>query len=234
MTTGSRKRTRSVKEHKYNLGQLVALNSHPGKLDGNETIMIEGDPLHVPPIMVITGVEIEDKKKKTHHSELGDKIADRIKYQVMWFDNKKSEFITKVLYESLLKTKLGKSNLPKTGSSINFTYGSVCKFSPSELEAKKRKTSTSVIENKYITQKDDKKNDNNKREQMREESLLSFVCPSLTMTGIRLNKESKSFYPDGKLKSSTSEKLIKVIWFNYQQQKYSEAEIPQECLIMNV
>ena len=219
--------------HKFNLGQIVSLKSYYGKVDGKE-ILVAGDPQHLPPLMVITGIEIEDKKKVTHDKELGEKIAERIKYHVMWFDNKESVFVNKVLYESFLDADIIKSIVGNNVKPFQYKFGNPCDFKTAELEIKKKKISTSFISDNYSKFKgqEPKANESkNERDQEKKEPLMSFVCPKLLCSAILKNPIKSTFDHNGDEKTIWPELLVKVMWFNYQQQKYSEAELPLECLV---
>ncbi len=216
----------------FKIGDIVVLNSYPGKQvteEGAKWISITGDPLHVPPIMIVTGIEIEDKKKRTHHEVSGDQIAERIKYHVTWFDSKKSEFVNKVLYQSFMKKEFASLISSRRLKKINYKFGGACDFLTTYFELKKRKTSISEIYSTYHNTIGEESQNNKTQEKT--DFLLSYVCPSLVMTGTRVNSEPKSFYPNGDLRTQNTEKYISVTWFNFQQQKYSVAELPIECLI---
>jgi hypothetical protein len=218
---------------KFQIGQIVALKSYYGEIKDGQ-ILITGDPLHLPPLMLITGIEVEDKKKVTHDKDLGKQIAEFVKYHVTWFDNKRSAFVHKVLYQSMLD---GEKFAPfQKGLAQNFVYGygKPCLFKTAELEIAKKKNSTNFISDKYTKYQGKAKQNNtglNERNQDKQEALMSFVCPPLICTGISKNATLSSYDNVGKIKRVWSEQLVKVMWFNYQQQKYSEAELPLECLV---
>lgn len=230
----------------FKLGDPVVLKSYPGTWDSTiereqseeakkleqPHILIKGDTLHLPPIMLVTGIEIEDKKKRTHHVELGCQTADRIKYHVTWFDNKKSEFVNKVIYQSLLMETIEGEKITPQGKKVTFKYGEVCNLKTTQIELLKLKKSSNETQTNYPLNPNAQDKGKGHRVQNRKESLLTFVCPPLVMSDIKINKESKAHHNEGNLKSEYSGRLIKVTWFNYQQQKYSEAELPEECLII--
>jgi len=196
-------------EPKYKIGDLVVIKSYPNLTP------LEGNPDLLPPIMIVIGIEIESNKKKTCNSELGLQIAERTKYEVLWFESKKSTFVTKIIYESFLKIK------DQQFDSIKYQYNKVTRFKPTALELKKKKIVKSTVineEGKEILQKT-------------VYSLLTFTCPDLIITGINKNKLESSFDDFGCPNKIKPEKLVKVMWYNNFQQKYSEFELPLEVLI---
>lgn len=208
-------------EPKYKLGDLVVIKSYP------ETFPLNGDPLHIPPIMIVVGVEIENKKKKTHDNELGKQVADRVKYILTWFDNKKSDFVEKILYESFLEfysEKHKEKEIPELN--FKYEYGGISFLRTTPLELIKTKNSKNINNTKFISggQKDNEKEINSKT------SLVTFSCPELVVTGIKKNDKKNSFDDFGNQTKFYSENLIKVMWFNPNLQKYTEQELAQECL----
>ncbi len=204
-------------KHIFSLGDLVVIKSYP------DTDPLSGDPLHVPPIMVVIGVEIENEKKKTHDTITGRKIAERIKYNLIWFDNKKSTFVNKIMYESFIKPferEAGKK------TEFEYQFGEVAKFTTSYIELKKKKISESEITTKKVQ---DKKEDEKKISTIT--PLVTFVCPELVVTGIRRSETIKEHDDFGNIRKIQPELFIKVMWFNPSLQKYSEFELPKECLI---
>lgn len=202
----------------FKLGDLVVIKSYYA-----DKSIVTGDPLHIQPIMVVTGIEIESKKKKTHDSEIGNQIAERIKYFVMWFDNAQSNFVEKIVYQSFLE-QFDESKTDK----INYKFGDVVRFRTASFEIKKKKESSSAIDTCY-TKKAGNLDDNEKTVNTLA-SLMTFVCPDLICSGIKLNENKTTFDDFGNLKKECSKQLVKVLWFNPNQQKYSEEYIPIECL----
>lgn len=224
---------------KFHLGDIVVIKSYPEKNP------LTGDPLHIPPMMVVTGIEIENKKKKTHSNDTGKRIAERIKYHLTWFDNKRSEFVEKVMYESMLKIKetiipddlIERAEKENYEQLFNFNYGECTEFSTTHLELEKQKETKSTICTKKLVVKGEHA-DNIDRESKNSDNvektttvaLVTFACPKLVITGFRSVSDNIKYDDFGKLKSRFSNELIKVMWFNPIQQKYSEKELPKECL----
>jgi hypothetical protein len=99
----------------FNVGSLVTFKTHP-LLSG---FYIKGDGKYVPPIMVVKEVVIENKDKKEFDETSGNKIAERIKYICVYFDDNKSEFIESQLYESQIESFEKKSNYIQIHLNIN-------------------------------------------------------------------------------------------------------------------
>lgn len=203
-------------EPRFKLGDLVMLKSY-ASAEKEATNYSDQPKLisHHSPIMVITGIEIEDKKKKTHENELGEQIGERIKYHVTWFENKNSDFVTKVLYESFLSDKQVKND-----AVFKYQFGKKCQFSTAVLERQRKLTNTPTLVDKDYAQALSKL-----------KNMISFVSPPLLCTGIRKNEKSTTYHDQGRLKARWPDIMIKVMWFNYRQQKYSEVELAKECLI---
>ena len=205
----------------FGIGDLVVINSYP------KTNPLSRDPLHVPPVMVVVGIEIENKKKKTHDSELGIEIGERVKYNLLWFDNKKSVFVDKIMYQKLLKAQEVKA-IDRFNYKTDYKFGGKVGFVTSKVELLKKKLSDSNVVTKFSKGKD--KLADNKKDISSINSLVTFTCPDLVISGGRKNNNKDAYDDFGNKNKIFSEILIKVMWFNPNLQKYSEYELPQECL----
>jgi hypothetical protein len=197
---------------KFKIGDIVKIKSYPSEL------VFKGHQDSQPPLMIVVGIEVESKQKRTHDEELGVRIADRIKYEVLWFDNRQSRFISKIMYEAFLirdSEKVAASSLPK------YEFGGVVLFKTAPLEKLKKKAAHSYIEKKS------KPVTGNRTVY----SILSFVCPSLILTTIKKNTNKSTHFENGEIKTVKPQTLVKVMWYNWKQQKYSEYELPMEALI---
>ncbi|MEL6561494.1 MAG: hypothetical protein AAFQ94_25115 [Bacteroidota bacterium] len=178
--------------------------------------------------MVVIGIEIENKYKKTHDSQTGFKIAERIKYKVLWFNNGKSEFVEKVIFESFLK-----QFEVQIKSKTEFEYSKKVQFTTRELELKKYKESTSYSSSSLYTDKSYKNRDEDGDKNVKSEKknpLVTYASPIFLMSALRKVINEKAYDDQGNIKSEISNSLVKVMWFNPFQQKYSEYELPIECL----
>ncbi len=194
----------------FSIGDLVVIKSYPTKE------VLKGEENNIPPIMVVIGIEIENKNKKIFDNELGLKIAERVKYNLIWFDSKKAVFVEKIMYESFIKeVEEIKSSTPV------YDYGKVVRFKSVILEANKTKLAKSYSFN----------NEGERIENETYYSLLTYVCPDLVMSGIRQNNNKSTFNDFGKINKVLPTTLVKVMWFNSILQKYSEQELPLEVLI---
>jgi len=220
-----------IKKHpkpKFSIGDLVVIKSYP------KTFPLNGDPLHIPPIMIVIGIEVEDKKKKTHDNDLGIEIAERIKYNLLWFDNKKSQFVSKLMYEKFIKLhksveKMNTFKYSKSEKETDYKLGCKVEFSTSKMEILKKKSSDSNISTSFQNKTSNLKD--NVKDVSSVTTLVTFACPDLIVTGGRRNDLKTTHDDFGNKDKTYSEILIKVMWFNPNLQKYSEHELPQECLI---
>ncbi len=153
----------------FQIGELVVVKSYP--LNNP----ITGDPLSLPPIMVVCGIEIENKKKKTHDNNHGQQIAEFVKYKLVWFDAKKSNFIEKIMYESFLMKYKFKDKL----TNIEYKFSEIAIFKTFSFEINKKKESKSTRSNNVIA--GDKKNDTVETTTIT--SIVPFASPNFVMTG---------------------------------------------------
>jgi len=219
--------------HKFQVGDIVALNSHP--LFKSHSKIIEFSA-QVPPIMLIKEIFYEDSKKKKIYSESlgGDyKIADLIKYTCVYFNANKSEFAEVFVYETFLKSYLDlkyyrkvedEENVKKIEEDkqligevasysliTNYEFGKVIQFKTKKLEHRKSyDNNTEKITNS------------------------SFQTPDFILSGIKQEINTDLFYQDGTPKRVISSNFIKVTWFNHFQQKNSEQYLPIEFFVENI
>jgi hypothetical protein len=220
-------------KHKYNIGDIVTLKSHPLFKDHKKIIEFSAQ---VPPLMLIKEIFYEDaKKKKIFSEELGAdfQVADLIKYTCTYFNANKSEFVDVFIYESFLnsyselkyyreikeeeekKIEEDKQLIAEvlTYKQISkYEYGKVVQFKTKKLEQRKS----------Y---------DGNHSEKI---TNSSFQTPDFVLSGIKNENVNDLFYFDGKPKRIISNQLFKIIWFNHFQNKYSEIYLPKEFLVENI
>lgn len=220
--------------NKFKVGEIVVFKNHPLLYDYE----IKGDGKYVPPLMIVKEILFENKQKRTHDEMSGFKVADKIKYICIYFDDNKSEFIENHLYEPMLETiqdlhiariddpeNLGKDHVPLVDEIINYPispsyeYGKIIYFKTKKLEVLKKRTS------KTITTKDDLPKETKKTLQY----VVNYATPEFIISGYKKENYSDLFYNDGKTKRIASNEFVKIQWFNPIQQKYSEQFIPIEC-----
>lgn len=220
-------------KNNFEVGDLVTFKTHPLLF----ALYIKGDGKYVPPIMVVKEVLFENKDKKEYDEVSGNKIAEKIKYICVHFDDNKSEFIESHLYESQLesfsklkvakvneKTELDEyvdlitevSNYPK----CNYTYGNIIYFKTKKIEAFKKREST-------------KKEIINSVETIKKtiQYVVNYITPDFVICGFKSETYNDLFYNNGKPKRKASVEFVKVKWFNSFQQKYSEQFLPIEFFI---
>jgi len=208
----------------FNIGDIVTLKSHP--LFNDNYSKINCPASQVPPLMLVKEILFEDEKKKVFSDEIENVIiADKIKYTCVFFNNNKSEFVEKSIYQSFLKSHkelkyFRKENKDKNDhrdtlihevdSYINaqYCFGHIVNFKTVKLENKKKFDETDY---KYIH---------------------TFTSPEFLLSGLKINESKKIYYNDGKPKKITSDFLYKVLWYNHNQQKNSEIYLPIEFFIV--
>lgn len=211
----------------FKIGDIVTLKSH--SLFDNNYKKIAEFPAHVPPLMIVKEVLFERKKsKKVYSSEVKKaQISDLIKYNCVYFNANKSEFIEKTIYETFLRSyidlqyfrikeedddgneieiPLEKQLIPEVLTYTKFNdyiFGAVVQFKTKKLEHRKS------FEKGY-------------------ERIpgISYQTPNFIVSGIKKEPQEDLFYNDGKKKKITSSKLVKVSWFNHFQNKMSEKYLP--------
>lgn len=219
-------------ENKFIIGDIVTLKTHP-LLYG---FKIKGDGKLVPPFMIVKEIYIEDKKKKTHSEELGEQIAERIKYTCVFFDDNKTEFKEAILYESMLEKydKIHIARLDKNKKEVKcdslidetrkyvipeYNYGDIVLFRTKNFEIFKKRDSSKMIQQKGG---DYKKTTNI-------QYIVNYSSPDFILCGIKKNENTNDFYPNGDKRRIVSEILYKVKWFNTNQMKFSDIYLPREC-----
>lgn len=219
-------------ENKFVIGDIVTLKTHP-LLYG---FKIKGDGKLVPPFMIVKEIYIEDKKKKTHSEELGEQIAERIKYTCVFFDDNKTEFKEAILYESMLEKydKIHIARLDKNKKEVKcdslidetrkyvipeYNYGDIVFFRTKNFEIFKKRDSSKMIQQKGG---DYKKTTNI-------QYIVNYSSPDFILCGIKKNENTNDFYPNGDKRRIVSEILYKVKWFNTNQMKFSDIYLPREC-----
>lgn len=222
----------------FNLGDLVTFKTHPLLFD----LYIKGDGKYVPPIMLVKEVLFENKDKKEFDDVSGNRIAEKVKYICVHFDDNKSEFIESHLYQSQIEgiedLKIAKvENKKQEDGYINlvtevlnypkfeYEFGKIVYFKTKKLEAFKKRESTKILVNK-----DDKGNEIETKEKIRN-YVVNYITPDFVICGYKKEVQHDLFYNNGKPKRIASTDFIKVKWFNSNQQKFSEQYLPIEFFI---
>ncbi|MBE7698188.1 hypothetical protein [Tenacibaculum finnmarkense] len=213
------------------IGDIVTLKTHPLLYD----FKIKGDGKLVPPFMIVKEIYIEDKKKKTHSEELGEQIAERIKYTCVFFDDNKTEFKEAILYESMLekydKIHIAKLEGVKKGEMVlkdvkckllieetrkyvipEYSYGKNVFFRTKKFEIFKKSDPVKIQKNTDTVQ-----------------YIANDSSPDFILCGIKKNENTSDFYQNGDKRKMVSEILYKVKWFNANQMKFSDIYLPREC-----
>lgn len=226
-----------VMDNKYLVGSIVTFKTHPLLYD----LYIKGDGKLVPPFMVVKEVFFESKKKQLVDEISGETIAERIKYNCIFFDDNKTEFKEVMIYESLLQSfknifiakmegdpeaekndydslisEAKKYNTPK------YIYGNIIYFRTKKFEIFKKRISKKLVTE---TIKEERVTDEKETKQY----VVNYSTPDFVICGFKKNETESLFYPNGDNKKLISSELFKVKWFNSSQLKFSEQYLPKEC-----
>lgn len=200
-------------EHLFNLGDIVALKSHPYTSE-LQNILISGEPQLVSPLMII--VEIIKDSQDVFDEFTGVNLQLKGKTancKCIWYSSKSSQFEEAWLSSKLLKL------VKRRGKAIakSDVIDSLVTLSTAQMELAKVKSSLN-IENE------------NKRTNLN--PLLSFVSPLMQVIGVPKNDKKEALYDvkTGNKKKEISEQLVKCKWFNPSSDKMSEVLIPIEAL----
>lgn len=220
--------------NKFTVGDLVTFKTHPLLSE----FYIKGDGKYVPPIMIVKEVLFESKQKKEFDDTSGNKIAERIKYICVYFDDNKSEFLESHLYESQIisfrNLKIAKNDdKPKSDNYIDvitevgsykngfvYEFGKIVYFKTKKLEALKKRESSKI----ELVEGEEKK-------KTTIQYVVNYITPDFLISGYKKESHSDLFYNNGKPKRIASTDLIKVKWFNPAQHKFSEQFLPMEFFI---
>lgn len=200
-------------EHLFNLGDIVALKSHPYTSE-LQNILISGEPQLVSPLMII--VEIIKDSQDVFDEFTGVNLQLKGKTancKCVWYSSKSAQFEEAWLSSKLLKL------VKRRGKAIakSDVIDSIVTLSTAQMELAKVKSSLN-IENE------------NKRTNLN--PLLSFVSPLMQVIGVPKNDKKEALYDvkTGNKKKEISEQLVKCKWFNPASDKMSEVLIPIEAL----
>lgn len=218
--------------HKFQIGEIVTLNSHPLLKSHSKIIEFSAQ---VPPLMLVKEVFYEDeKKKKIYSEELGINfpIADLIKYTCVYFNANKSEFVDIIVYEPLLKSykELKYYREVKDGEAIKIELDKQLIAEVQTYISASKYQFGKVIQLKTKKLEQRKSYDGN----VEKISNSSFQTPDFVLCGIKKDIPNDLFYHDGTPKRIVSNTLYKVIWFNHFQQKNSEHFLPVEFFVENI
>jgi hypothetical protein len=210
--------------HKFNTGDIVTLKSHP--LAFMQNGLIDCYIKQVPPLMLVKEIHIEHKKKMFSEAKGEWQIADKVKYVCVYFNQHRTIFEEKSLYESVLisfeklifhRKKADGSNgvtlikETKDYKPLEYKFGEIAFLRTYKLENRKK--------TKYATLSPESST----------KTLSTNTSPAFIMNGIKEN-DQKDLYDQrkGLLIRKTCQTLLKVIWYNSYQEKYSEEYVPIE------
>ncbi|RKR84269.1 WYL domain-containing protein [Mucilaginibacter gracilis] len=194
----------------FSIGDIVTLKMHPYS-DGSTEIIISGDHIMLPPLMVVAEIY------KAKQSFSGVK-SDTYKYRCTWFSPKPYKFIFAEIDEDDLKLIL------KCSSTINRNYlkrGDKVAFKTAPIELGKKKSSLNYEDNSV----------NAGVGSTVINSLLSFLPPVLQLVDIEPHK-SKHALTDKKLTPirNVSALDVRINLFDPTDDKISGYTLPLEAL----
>ncbi|SDG59139.1 hypothetical protein [Mucilaginibacter gossypii] len=193
---------------KFTIGDAVILKTHPFQ-ETIHSIVISGEYLMTPPIMVVTEVI-------NHDEDVDPPILN--KYKCVWFSSKKNQFQE----SNLLETDLRRLEIEGTDYD-NFLPGSLVALKTLPVELGKER---SFMHSELSSNSSKKTNTLS--------GLLSFVSPIMTLCEIKehdLEKGSK-VSPDIKRKKIYPDYVAKCKWFNAVGEKFSEELLPLASLMI--
>lgn len=211
-------------KHKYDIGDIVTIKSHP--LAFMKDGIIDCYINQVPPLMLVKEILIEDKKKMFSEANGDWQIADKVKYLCVYFNQHRTIFEEKTLYESvlisfdkLLFNKKNKDNSyglrlideTKEYTNVEYQFGEIAFLKTYKLENRKQTTHATMSAESTT------------------KTFSTHTSPAFIMNGIKEN-EKKDLYDEkkGLLIRKTCKTLLKVLWYNSYQEKYSEEYVPIE------
>lgn len=226
---------------KFTVGDIVTLKTHPLF----KSFRIQGDTKLVPPLMIIKEVLIESDKKKLYEEVTGYKIADRIKYTCVYFDDNQCGFKELMIYEKFVKKfdKLRIERITEKGEIIDdsntiideinsyyanplkYEFGKVVRFLTKKIEIYKKRSSKEIP---VIKEKGEEVVESKKIKTIIK-YVVNYASPDFIISGFKKNEVLSTYYPDGALKRAVCEDLVKVKWFNSNSQKFSEEYLPIVC-----
>lgn len=222
-------------ENKYAIGDIVTLKTHP--LFDNDFNKIAELPAHVPPLMIIKEIIFERKEnKKKYSSEIKNaQISDLIKYNCVYFNANKSEFIEKIVYESFLRSYKDLQYFRVKNEDIDGKEKEIPleeQLIPEVLDYK--------IYRKYnfgdVVQFKTKKLEHRKSYKKGNEKIpgACYQTPNFIVSGVKKVPQEDLFFNDGKTKKIIPKKLLKILWFNHFHNKMSEFFLPFNFFVKNL
>jgi len=196
----------------FNIGDIVSLNTHP-YLEDLTNIIISGDHLMIPPLMLISDV------LKLEMEILGRGKTKIFEYKCVYFSPKKYEFVQVQKLETELKLiKRSTTNI----SATSLRRGDKVTLKSMEYELAKKKSSLSYEDNSVNT-------DNGSTTI---NSLLSFLPPILQVINV---SKHKTKYTLPKAKSHEDKRIlpswdVSYLIFDPTIEKMSELILPIEVL----
>ena len=192
----------------FSIGDIVTLKAHPF-VSENTSIIVSGDHLSVPPLMVV--IEISKSSYKVDKKKI-----DAFRYDCMWFSSKSYKFEVSEIYEDQLK-------LIQAGSKpldINIaTRGNKLNFKTVNLEVGKKKSTISYDENSSNSVINTTVN-----------ALLSFLPPILQFIGIETYSTKHPLTNKEEVIRLIPSSAVRIGYFNPIDNNISEYPLPFEVL----
>lgn len=218
---------------KFQIGDLVVLNSHPLLRD----FTIDEFYKLTSPILLIKEIHQETNIKVFSGEFEPAQIADKFKYICVYFDTDSTSFRQMSVFESLISSfknlKFHRNPSKKSGQSLvvevaayenaEYKFGSVVHLKTLRLELRK-KYGLTISQKPRKGESDDSKNN--------EEKLFSklayppFTSPRFILSGITSNRDRKI-----KNKKKVAKVLYKVGWYNSKEKKMSYELLPREFFV---
>lgn len=202
---------------KFQLGDLVVLNSFPVKVPFAEKEKIEFELNDSDmPIMIVHEMASNPNLEKLYDGQTAKRIASKNKYLCVWFSRKQSCFSNCWFYEdqltAFIKNSQSKSDksleniIPEIGDSL--TYKSF----------------------KYESNKWIKKEEGSMQLVNNQKKLNSFISPLLSVKSTVPEKNPETKDQQGRIISKKTSYWVKCVWYNLNANKFSEELLPIESL----
>lgn len=189
----------------FNVGDIVALKSHP-YTDKVKNIIISGEQNLTPPLMIVS--EIQELKTNKKSEKEVTKIFQFV-CTCVWFSSRLQKFEKAKIKNVHLKKIVNHEN-----SSVDFEEGQLVVLTTLGMELGKRKSS--------ITFEDISLDKNSGR--LTTNSYLAFVSPIMHVISSKVIRNVNG--------SDEAKVVVKCLWYNHASERFSEVILPKESLIV--
>lgn len=210
----------------FKIGDVVTIKSHP--MAYQEHGALDSFISHIPPLMCIKEIHVERKKEVYSKESSGKQISDKVKYLCTYFNQHKTTFEDKMVYQEMLisfqdlifyrkdEVEEEEKHVRLINETLGYDiatyeYGARIFFKTYKLE--KRKTFKHGGTHPVSSKK----------------TLMTHTSPAFIISGFKVN-DSENVYDSkyGTLLRQSAKALYKVMWYDSYQEKYREEYQPKE------